>query len=72
MSDDIAVEARVLVNCIATNVTVYTWMICNATDGSKLMSVVFNDPVFYLPPYSLSYGQYSVLLNVNIFHVCFF
>ena len=58
------------INCSITSATIYTWQVFNLTDRQKVKldhvaRKIFHDPVLLLPPRSLPYGNYSVMLKVS-------
>ena len=64
-SREVKIEAIVLINCSITESTEYTWKIFNASSGQALEEdKEIHDPVLYLPPRYLPYGDYTVEIQV--------
>ena len=66
---DFRIEAKVKIDCSITSLTVYTWTIYNVTNrnlsAQRVEGYSIRDPILYIPKLWLSYGNYSVKLEVS-------
>lgn len=64
-SSEVKFEADIQINCSITESTTYTWKVYNATSNTAMEDFSLRDPVFYLQPRYLPYGNYTVELKVR-------
>lgn len=67
-SADLKVEAEVKINCSITSSAKYQWLLVNSDSQQQLNPSLYpqqRDAIFYLPPRSLAYGNYTLNLTVS-------